>query len=139
MGVAKRFLMAEESSQIVETLPHVDDLPHTRLSLVISRGLQRLADIVSWIWLVLVAVIVINVIMRYVFGEGRVEFEQLGWVIVELQKPSIEEYDPKITVNDTDSLVHVVQALHNQVGQRRISVAAPRSHCRLLGALLLQS
>lgn len=30
-------------------------------------------------WLVLLATIVTNVVMRYVFGEGRIEFEELQW------------------------------------------------------------
>jgi TRAP-type mannitol/chloroaromatic compound transport system permease small subunit len=33
----------------------------------------------SWIWLVLIAVVVINVTMRYLFGEGRIEFEEIQW------------------------------------------------------------
>ena len=67
------------SSAIGETLPHASSLPHTRLSLLISRSLQRLAAVLSWIWLALVGVIVLNVTMRYLFGEGRVEFEEIQW------------------------------------------------------------
>jgi TRAP-type mannitol/chloroaromatic compound transport system permease small subunit len=57
----------------------VEQLPHSRLSLRISRSLQSLAGVLSWIWLILVAVIVLNVTMRYVFGEGRIEFEEIQW------------------------------------------------------------
>jgi len=71
--------MSRASSSIDETLPREDYLPHTPLSRRISSLLQALGDAVSWIWLVLLAVIVINVIMRYLFGEGRVEFEEIQW------------------------------------------------------------
>lgn len=71
--------MPEKAPHIDETLPREDYLPHTRLSQRISLGLQTIGQIVSWIWLVLLAVIVVNVTMRYVFGEGRVEFEEIQW------------------------------------------------------------
>ena len=34
---------------------------------------------ISWIWVLLLAVIVCNVVLRYAFGEGRVEFEEIQW------------------------------------------------------------
>tara|TARA_R110002111_G_scaffold11228_1_gene35034 strand:+ start:421 stop:876 length:456 start_codon:yes stop_codon:yes gene_type:complete len=34
---------------------------------------------VSWLWLILLGVIVLNVVMRYAFGEGRIEFEEIQW------------------------------------------------------------
>ncbi len=71
--------MSLDNPNIDETLPHEDYLPHTRLTLFISRILQQIGNAVSWVWLVLLAVIVINVIMRYVFGEGRIEFEEIQW------------------------------------------------------------
>ena len=33
------------------------------------------------LWLILVAIIVVNVILRYAFGEGRIEFEEIQWHI----------------------------------------------------------
>lgn len=54
-------------------------LPHTRLSASIEHLILKLGDGVSWIWLLLLAVIVLNVIMRYVFSEGRIEFEEIQW------------------------------------------------------------
>ncbi len=56
-----------------------DPLPHTLLSLVINRALQRVGQVISWVWLLLLGVIVLNVLMRYVLGEGRVEFEEIQW------------------------------------------------------------
>lgn len=56
-----------------------DYLPNT----VWSRRLDRLADHigrgVSYVWLLLLGVIVINVLMRYVLNEGRIELEELQW------------------------------------------------------------
>ncbi len=55
------------------------NLPHTRFSSAIDGMINRLGDWVSWIWLFLLAIIVLNVVMRYVFSEGRVEFEEIQW------------------------------------------------------------
>ena len=71
--------MSIDTTRLTEVLPHGDQLPHTRLSLWISRALQRIAGLVSWVWIALLAVIVLNVTMRYVFGEGRIEFEEIQW------------------------------------------------------------
>jgi len=70
---------ADEPHIDIEQLIHHTDLPHTRLSDFLDRIVKRSGDVVSWIWVVLVAVIVTNVTMRYVFGEGRIEFEELQW------------------------------------------------------------
>jgi TRAP-type mannitol/chloroaromatic compound transport system permease small subunit len=67
--------------------PHVDiehtihhtELPHTRLSSVIDAIIRGIGNAVSWIWVVLIAVIIVNVTSRYAFGEGRIEFEELQW------------------------------------------------------------
>jgi TRAP-type mannitol/chloroaromatic compound transport system permease small subunit len=39
----------------------------------------RLLRALSWVWAGLIAVVVLNVTMRYVFGEGRIEFEEIQW------------------------------------------------------------
>ena len=71
--------MSVDASKLSEVLPHEDRLPHTRLSSVIRSAYLGLAGAVSWIWLMLVGVVVVNVTMRYLFGEGRVEFEEIQW------------------------------------------------------------
>lgn len=55
------------------------ELPRTRISVVLDRIVEKIGDWVSWLWLVLVVIIVVNVTMRYLFGEGRIEFEELQW------------------------------------------------------------
>ncbi|MEJ2130992.1 MAG: TRAP transporter small permease subunit [Gammaproteobacteria bacterium] len=64
---------------IAESLPHHTELPHTRFSVIVDRWLRKLGEWLSWIWLVLLGVIVLNVTLRYLFGEGRVEFEEIQW------------------------------------------------------------
>ncbi|MBW2294881.1 MAG: TRAP transporter small permease subunit [Deltaproteobacteria bacterium] len=68
---------SEIASNLAIDLQHV--LPHTRLSTRLDRLIRAVGEAVSWVWLVLLATIVLNVIMRYVFGEGRIEFEELQW------------------------------------------------------------
>jgi len=54
-------------------------LPDTAYSSFVDRFIIRLGNTVSWIWLLLLAVIVLNVVMRYVFSQGRIEFEEIQW------------------------------------------------------------
>ena len=60
---------------------HHSELPHTSFSRTFDAVIRRIGSAISWIWLVLVAVIVLNVTLRYVFGEGRIEFEEIQWHI----------------------------------------------------------
>jgi TRAP-type mannitol/chloroaromatic compound transport system permease small subunit len=71
--------MSVDTTKLSEVLPHRERLPHTRLSQAVWSAYTVLAGWVSWIWLLLVAVVVVNVTMRYLFGEGRVEFEEIQW------------------------------------------------------------
>lgn len=63
----------------IEQLIHHTELPHTRLSSVLDAFVRGIGNAVSWVWILLVAVIVINVVARYAFGQGRIEFEELQW------------------------------------------------------------
>lgn len=54
-------------------------LPETRLSRAIDPLVRQAGEAASWLWLALLAVIVANVVLRYAFGEGRVEFEEIQW------------------------------------------------------------
>lgn len=53
--------------------------PETRLSRVVDGWMIRIGKAVSWIWLILLGVIMLNVVMRYLFSEGRIELEELQW------------------------------------------------------------
>ena len=56
-----------------------DQLPHTPLTRTIDGVLEVIGKITSYIWIVLLAVIVFNVVLRYLFEEGRIELEELQW------------------------------------------------------------
>ena len=56
-----------------------DYLPHTVWSKRMDRVADQVGRVISYVWLVLLAVIVINVLMRYLFNEGRIEMEELQW------------------------------------------------------------
>lgn len=55
------------------------ELPATRFSRLVDPWLERIGQWTSWLWVLLLAVIVANVVLRYVFGEGRIEFEEVQW------------------------------------------------------------
>ena len=55
------------------------ELPETALSRVIDGVLSAIGHAGRWIWLVLMLVVVFNVALRYLFGEGRVELEETQW------------------------------------------------------------
>ena len=56
-------------------------LPETRFSRAVDGVLSVIGRVASWLWVVLLVVIVLNVMLRYVFGKGRIEFEELQWHI----------------------------------------------------------
>ena len=54
-------------------------LPETPLTRSIDSLLVRVGNGLSYIWLLLLLIIVFNVLLRYVFSEGRIELEELQW------------------------------------------------------------
>ena len=76
-----------DPSRAPESEPHIDvddlihhaELPKTSLSRVLDRIVKGVGDVVSWLWVLLVAVIVTNVTARYVFGQGYIAFEEIQW------------------------------------------------------------
>lgn len=58
---------------------HHTELPHTRMSNLIDKILLKIGNLMSWTWVVLMVVIILNVVMRYLFDQGRIEFEELQW------------------------------------------------------------
>ncbi|MBO6564323.1 MAG: TRAP transporter small permease subunit [Pseudomonadales bacterium] len=55
------------------------ELPSTAISRRIDPVLTWIGQSISWIWLLLLITIVCNVVLRYVFGEGRIELEEIQW------------------------------------------------------------
>jgi TRAP-type mannitol/chloroaromatic compound transport system permease small subunit len=54
-------------------------LPKTHLSNAIDGLIQRIGELASWLWLVLLVTIIVNVALRYLFGRGYILFEELQW------------------------------------------------------------
>lgn len=59
-------------------------LPKNAFSRLIDGWVTRIGQWISWVWLALLAIIVVNVVLRYAFGEGRIEFEEIQWHIYSL-------------------------------------------------------
>ena len=45
----------------------------------VNALLDRIGDAISWIWIALIAVIVSAVVLRFVFGVGLIQLEELQW------------------------------------------------------------
>jgi TRAP-type mannitol/chloroaromatic compound transport system permease small subunit len=45
----------------------------------IERAIDRCSKALSWVWLLLIACIGIAVVLRFFFGIGRIELEELQW------------------------------------------------------------
>lgn len=45
----------------------------------VAAILDRITAAVSWVWLALISVIVLAVVLRYVFGIGLIQLEELQW------------------------------------------------------------
>ena len=59
-------------------------LPETWLSRPVEAAATRIGSFISWIWLVLMGIIVLNVFARYILSEGRIEFEEIQWHLYSL-------------------------------------------------------
>jgi len=66
-----------EPHVVVEDLIHHTELPRTAFSNALDAIIRWIGYSASWFcWISLVAIIVVNVAMRYIFGEGRIYFEE---------------------------------------------------------------
>jgi TRAP-type mannitol/chloroaromatic compound transport system permease small subunit len=54
-------------------------LPQTAFSRMVDPWLVWLGQLISWVWAVLLVIIVANVVIRYAFNLGRIEFEEIQW------------------------------------------------------------
>jgi len=55
------------------------DLPRNRFSNAVDRVIVRAGDAASWLWPLLVAVVVLQVVLRYGFGRGSIMLEEIQW------------------------------------------------------------
>lgn len=69
-----------EASEIAESIDHHAFVLHeTKFTLFADRVVTSVAEVFHWIWICLLAVIIANVVLRYVFSQGMIEFEELQW------------------------------------------------------------
>lgn len=64
-----------------ESLHHHTVLPKTHISHVIDSTLATIGKGASWLWLLVVGVIIWAVVGRYAFGQGSVTLEEWQWHI----------------------------------------------------------
>ncbi|WP_435103905.1 TRAP transporter small permease subunit [Arhodomonas sp. AD133] len=62
-------------------LHHHTELPETALSRTLDGLIVGVGQAASWLWLPVVAVILVSVISRYAFGQGSILLEELSWHI----------------------------------------------------------
>lgn len=65
----------------VADFQHHTELPTTRPSHALDGVLDFVGRMFSWLWLAVMAVILVSVISRYVFSEGSVMMEEIQWHI----------------------------------------------------------
>lgn len=67
----------------VEKQLHYDEpeMQHIALTRLIDRVVAMIGEAFSWLWLVLLAIIIGNVILRYLFSKGMIELEELQWYL----------------------------------------------------------
>lgn len=65
-------------SEIPPTAP-APTLPHTRFSAAVDGALDRIGSLASWLWLAIIAAIVINVFWRYALEDNIGQLEELQW------------------------------------------------------------
>lgn len=56
-------------------------LRDTSLARWLDRIVYAAGEVFHWIWIVLLAVIIVNVVLRYVFSRGMIELEELQWYL----------------------------------------------------------
>lgn len=67
------------TAEALEKVIHHTELPTTRLSAGLDGIIDRVGSLVSWLWIVLVGVIIANVVLRYVFASTSIGMEEFAW------------------------------------------------------------
>lgn len=60
---------------------HHYEFPTTRVAKLLDGVIARIGKLFSWLWLVVMLVILVSVISRYVFGQGSIVLEELSWYL----------------------------------------------------------
>lgn len=56
-----------------------DPLPTNRISYYLDYSISGFGKLVSWLWLVTLAVVLSNVFSRFILGRGSIALEELSW------------------------------------------------------------
>ena len=68
-----------ESGEAGAALPVNKEFPHNAVSWRLDRLVVAVGRLASWLWLVVIGVILTSVFSRYVLGEGSIAREELSW------------------------------------------------------------
>lgn len=63
----------------LDQIMHHTELPTTQFADVLDNFIKHIGNIASWLWILIVVIIMTNVTSRYVFGYNLVAFEELQW------------------------------------------------------------
>jgi TRAP-type mannitol/chloroaromatic compound transport system permease small subunit len=66
---------------VEDRLIHHTELPRTVISDILDGIIRGIGEACSWLWLPVVAVILVSVVSRYVFSSGSVTMEEIQWHI----------------------------------------------------------
>ena len=71
--------MSKDFTKVGGTLDKKLQLRHLPITKAIDNFVLRIGEFFNWLWVILVAVIILNVVLRYVFKNGMIELEELQW------------------------------------------------------------
>mgnify|MGYP001317069642 FL=1 len=71
--------MSKDFISVGSSLDKKLQLRHTPITKKIDNFVLQVGEIFNWLWVILIAVIILNVVLRYVFKNGMIELEELQW------------------------------------------------------------
>ena len=71
--------MSNDFTKTTSSLDQKLELKHLPITKKIDSFINNVGEIFNWLWVVLIAVIILNVVLRYVFRSGMIELEELQW------------------------------------------------------------
>jgi len=71
--------MSKDFISVGSSLDKKLQLRHTSITKKIDNFVLQIGEIFNWLWVILIAVIILNVVLRYVFKNGMIELEELQW------------------------------------------------------------
>tara|TARA_R110002012_G_scaffold40939_3_gene112487 strand:- start:220 stop:819 length:600 start_codon:yes stop_codon:yes gene_type:complete len=81
MAVQPEFRIDLDKVEDASSRAHGLDFPQTRISSGIEAVLGAIGGAISWLWVILVLIIVANVSMRYLLGVNYIWLEEVQWHI----------------------------------------------------------